>query len=102
MEEKNMDFPVSPLWDLVENSPKTFLLSLVVVWSQSPLFELVSTNSQPLGGQSGVALTPRSRHSDLKGGRMIVLRNTNLPLSTDFSMEKKTPIFQNADFWGLN
>ena len=40
---------------------------------------------------------PRSRHSDLKGGRIIVLQNTNLPLSTDFSMEKKTPIFQNAD-----
>ena len=29
-------------------------------------------------------LGTRSRHSDLKGGRMIVLQNTNLPLSTDF------------------
>ena len=46
----------------------------------------------------GFEVVSRSRHSHLKGGRMIVLQNSNLPLSTDFFTEKKTPIFQNADF----
>ena len=44
----------------------------------------------------------RSRHSKVKGGRMIVLQNTNLPLSTDFFMGKETLFFQNADIWGSN
>ena len=33
-----------------------------------------------------------------KVGRMIVLQNQKRPLSTDFFIEKMTPIFQNADF----
>ena len=33
---------------------------------------------------------------------MIVLENINLPLSTDFFMEKGTLFFQNADICRLN
>ena len=43
-------------------------------------------------------LSSWSRHLHLKRGRMIVLQNSNLPLSIDFFIEKKTPSFQNAGF----
>ena len=42
--------------------------------------------------------TPGSATQTQKGGRMIVLQNRKLPLSTDFFTQKKTPFFQNADF----
>ena len=41
-----------------------------------------------------VGLCSRSRHSNIKGGRMIVLENRKLPLSTDFFIVKYYPYFQ--------
>ena len=48
-----------------------------------------STLTQVQRGALGRSSTeiPRSRHSNIEGGRMIVLKNRKLPLSTDFSIE---------------